>query len=979
MGRVYTGMVQVAADDSRNSVVALAVSNATPGGAAPAIRADGLLTWTPNESDFSGTTSLTLTVSLATGQPLAVNVRKERTVLDAPLPAAGGTLADADGRYLLSVTPVVSTQAMSGNLRLLELYAQDGSYETTIAVDTTSNASVVVLDAPVAPLNSRQVTAAGASRAHALRAGAAMVAMPAGVADAAPGMLADVGALIGGEGLSGTNGGVLAAGQVNVWTTRSGVVQYSEPSWWPWVTHLSQRAQVFQIDANCSGSGSCRALRAFDNTQLRRAPVILVHGFNVAQSVGGGSGTWGSLHAELTRRGHPVFELRWNTYMRFEEAAGVLARLGRRVAELTGDQAIVVAHSFGGIVAHQALAKQGIQFDGQRWVTVDPGPAFRRLITLGSPLSGIRWLPDAGLDLVSGRDGELSISVCEAVTCYQAGSGNWWDRVELTEVRQKVSALDPTLRGLLSGSEGESIRSLHTAWRTNTAHNVPYVTVVSVRSKPFADYRPDLTDSTAFQLGDGLISMMGQAVIPEDFSASPFVQTPSFQSKLGVDYLALLDTRDGDNMERKDLGGRTYYFAMHAAHTTAWQGGWWPGRYGIVDYPQGGQVSVLSQTKHPLKFFIEDSRYLAEPRTPYTAALPIAHVVRGVLWRSGRATGNEPVRLRLVTVANGAAVSDEVGTVSSADGSFRLNIGPMLADAANGRAFNAADYQVVVNVGDGLQTARYSARETAAVDVNLGDIDITKPAPADAAWLYGSVIDGQTLADPVAGVTLYLMRGLYRDEALVRRVRNTTTSRSVVTNASGQFSLAGLQPGYYTVLAEKVGYLSQTQGAVYLSAATANTKSFSMLRSLPAGAAAITLRWGAMGSGLFVSKDLDAHVLKQDEFGNFQYHIWFGALRGSVTDSLDRDDSDYEGPETVSLQVNPTARYSYWVDNWGYWSGSTIPGSLPSVLARVGASYREFTLPQGDAWTERYWHVFDIVNGNVIPCNQYCVSNISPW
>ena len=985
VNRRFSGTVSVVPNDSRNAVTALSLQNATPGGATPTVQADGVVAWMPNEADFASTTTLNLTATLRLGSVVSlsvpVNVRKERTILDAPLPIAAGTLADAAGRYLIALAPVEATQPMTGNLRLLEWYARDGSYSTAIVLPTTSNATVEILDAPVPPINSGTSLAAGSGRATALQSGASRLALPLGAASAAGPMRADVGWFLGGDSLSGSNGNVLNQGPVKVLTTRSGVIRYPDSSD-PTISYLSIKERAFQIDANCTTRTECQAIRDTTNTALRRAPIILVHGFNVdklSTSYGGGTGTWGTLQQALTARGHPVFELRWNTYTRFEEIAGVLATLGKRVAEITGDQAMLVAHSFGGIVAHQALARQGIRYDGQRWVAVDPGLAFRRLITLGSPLSGIKFLANEALGLPQGRDGEISITFCGAVTCYQAGSNDQWDSKEVENLRQKIKSIDPFQIGV-TGAEGESIRRLHNAWRTATsAHHVDFATVVSIKRRPYDDYWPDLLDSQAFRLGDGLISIMGQSVLPTDFSSSPFSQSPNLQSMLGANLLPSLDTRSGGaDMLLKTINGRTYHFAMRAAHSSAQQVEWTPVYYGIADYPSGG--STLLRVQHPLKEFIENSQYLAESRTAYAGAPPpAAYIVRGMLRLNQAPAAGQVVTARLTSAVTGATVSNELSTTALADGSFRLHLGPLLADTAGMATLRVSDYQVVVNVGDGTHAARWSARQSVAADVNLGTIDITPPAASEASTVFGNVIDGQTRATAVPGVTLYLMKGLHRDETLVRQVQNTSTSRRVVSDLNGQFYVADLQPGDYTVVAEKAGYISQTQGAIYLRSASASSVSFSLLRQLPNGAATISLRWGSATSGPYVSSDLDSHLLKFDVLGSLVYHIYWEQLEGSLTDVQDRDEQSYVGPETTSLQVSQGATYRYWVDNFMWGSGSTLPGSTPSVVVRIGNQSREFTIPRGDAWTERYWHVFDIVNGAVVPCIQNCTTNQSPW
>ena len=93
-------------------------------------------------------------------------------------------------------------------------------------------------------------------------------------------------------------------------------------------------------------------------------------------------------------------------------------------------------------------------------------------------------------------------------------------------------------------AEGATIRSLHVAWNSGTGHSVPFTTVVSLKRRP-KDYDPRLTNATAYALGDGLIALMGQAVVPGDFATSPFSarRTHDILSALGNDLLDRLDTR----------------------------------------------------------------------------------------------------------------------------------------------------------------------------------------------------------------------------------------------------------------------------------------------------------------------------------------------------------------------------------------------------------------------------------------------------
>lgn len=985
VGQPYTSSVAVVPNDSRNAVTGLAVTNSTAGGAAPSIDASGVVTWTPNEEDFVNTLDLTITATLREGPPTTlvspVSVRKERLVHQESLPAGAGRIADPGGRYLIQVEPETAGTSMSGTLSISEVYSTNGAFSYVVRVPTTSGARVTVLDAPETLVVAPRTTAAEA------RIGARTASGRPGrlsVKDAAPDLEANVGGLIGSWFTSGDGEGRVAdIGEVKVYTTRGTPFTYALTLGGNQETRPADRVQVFQIDANCKDAASCAAIKSNDATPATRGPVILVHGFSFFQSVGGGEDTWGSLASALKASGHPVFELRWNTYMRFEEAAGVLSSLSKRVAQITGHKVTVVAHSFGGVVAHLSMMGKGIRYQGGGWQSVPVDGVFQRLITLGSPLSGIRLAVDGPDGLTAGRDDDdLFIAACEAITCFQAGSSDQWGTEEIGELEGKVVAIDPSRIGLSDAREGETIRTLHQAWKDGHGHAIAFTTVVSIKKRPFDDYAPDLTNATAYDLGDGLISIMGQAVVPSDFSAKPFGLPQDFDisGKLGSDFLNRLDQRHAANMEHVTQNGRDYYFALRAAHSSAQNIGV---SYMIANYPDSGRVDVLGESPadHPLRYFIGSASHLAEVSAAYSGATeaPVA-VVRAKLVLDGRPLSGEWVSFQLEDAASGELVSDTVVVASSASsGEVVFDAGQTLAARFPGRLLNVAGYKVLVRAGNGTTTARVFKRADLANAVELGAIDLT-PTPANAlVGAIGRVIDGQTEDTAIAGAEIYLMKGTGQSSDLLRLVRDTTTSRHLTADLLGLFATSGLEPGYYSALVTKPGYVDQTQGSLVVAADGSSVFVFSLVQVLAPDQGAITLRWGAATDGSLVSPDLDSHLQKFDAAGNKTYEIFYGNKVPNATDSLDRDDTDYQGPETVTLAVDSSARYVYFVYNYAIGYGPSLLGpSRPTVSIRIGALLREFSLPPGDVSTQPYWKVFEIINGVIVPCASNCLTDTSP-
>lgn len=270
----------------------------------PTIDASGAVAWIPNEADFASTLELTITATLREGAAVMlvspVSVRKERLVHEELLPAAAGTIADPNGRYLVQVEPETAGASMTGTLSISEVFSANGSFVFVIRVPVTSGARVTVLDAP------EMLKVAASASATGSRGGVRVASgreRPLGVG---AGLREDVGRDIDADLLG--IGGVANSGEVNVYTTRLARFEYAltvegKKEYW------SREARgVFQIDAHCVSASTCADLTSKD--AVKRGPVILIHGFNVLQSVGGGSGTWGSLATTLRERGHLVFELR---------------------------------------------------------------------------------------------------------------------------------------------------------------------------------------------------------------------------------------------------------------------------------------------------------------------------------------------------------------------------------------------------------------------------------------------------------------------------------------------------------------------------------------------------------------------------------------------------------------------------------------------------------------------------------------------
>lgn len=954
VGQPYENTVAVVPNDRRNEIVSLAITNPTAGGAQPSIDNTGLVTWTANDADFASTKVLRVTAKLKEGADVTVDtpveVRNERLVYEVALGPDEASYSDPEGRYLVRVKRLNPSLPIIGILRIVEVFQATGYFIPSFRIANESNTDFVIIEQPI----SDPAAQAGGLVTQ------AQVTYPLQVTPSFP--------------------------VVNGSLVRDGNNVYSSRDWFAFRKispnlfteyKVSDTAEVFSFLASCDSAQACRA--------MPQSPVILIHGFTPEiLGLGGGERTWGKLPDALIAKGHPVFEMQWMTHMRFEEAAGVLAKFGQTVAMLTGNKPIIIAHSFGGVVAHLALQGKGIEFSGSTWkpVNVIPNDVFSQLITLDSPLSGISdsrqnnvQINTAGAthSFTYGRDAsDTTISHCASITCLQAGAFDM-NLIKQVEIKLNLSRIDPSLNASNAIFPGESIARIQKNQTT-----IPFLTVTGTHLLP-----KDVNNETssAYRLGDGLISLMGQSVDPTDFATDPYSILMSIGMRMAdgeiisLNELNLLQT--GGDCLKKNTNSRYYWICAKASHNSLKR---LPvDDYGIAHYEdniQGGGI-------HPLQTLIDDPERIAKPKMPYGAAITVpisfvrGSVVSGIFPLAARPMSNLLIRAVLIEKSTGIE-NYSVRLRANQNGEFNIDVGSLLMSRVGVAGdLNLGNYSLRLYMGGekGTSTRLHIQHiEFLGPDHDLGVIDLSlSTALVDVT---GIVIDGQTISTPIAGADVWLSQGIDQTAERLRLLADNNVARKVTTDALGRFSVPGLRPGDYSALVSKAGYNDQLQGRVRV--ATNGSLSFSLLRALNPGEAAITLRWSGAAGGSLVSSDLDSHLIRLNSLGAVDYHIYYGnkTVLG-LLDSLDRDDVDYEGPETITLALTSGMNYAYYVHNFSSY-GTTIPGSYPRVTLNLGNSVQQFELPLAVNTAGRYWRVFDIVNGQVNRCLTNCLQGITP-
>lgn len=874
--------------DPRNAVTGFQVSNATAGGAQPTIDSAGKLTFTPNDADFA-TRELSVTVQLREGGAktlsVPVTVLRETLVTTLALQSGQTRYGDARGGYVIDVGTFDGVQP-SGSVYLVERRDIQGNV-TYAAQVSNSNVWVKFAQAPV--FGGGVAPAANTNRKQALRA----KTLASDPEKPQEGLIT----LNGDEAQKllrvNTVGSVLGkqsgAGGSNLYTTRVALTYPNRTVMWPqfWRSvieyKLSKQVPAFQIDATCTKEGAS----SDDECGARTgAPVILIHGFmpEILGPFGGGTGTWGTMAKRLigeAKDDRHVFEFRWVPQMRFEEAAGEFARMVQRVSEVTGKRPVIFAGSIGGLVARLALGGQGVTWDyaDQKWVQVPSPTAVDRLITFGAPHSGLHDLTDGASvqvgrkadgtvimrDFVYGRHNpDREISICEAITCIQAGAVDTYKDLALNAgLDKRGEHYDIFLHWVLGAEVGNEHYDLLEARAKNggLGHLFAGETIARLDSVPVptgmvavVGVTPQngrkLSDSEVGLIGDQLISYEGQMVSGRGLNLDQTLRaaidgsepssTSNFRSSGGVEYFLLRNGRHTGLPQHQ----RGSLYPIAEANYSGAQSEYCPNfEYRLVPISIG-QIIIFIRVCKGAQQTTESHhemlirRYLSGAGIPSNAAsgsAPITGITGRFINRSmGTPLGGLPFQVSMFRKSDNRELGSVSGVSRVVDGGLSIDLGHLVPQPLWGAAFDASAYRVVLRWGDNT-TWNVNSKEMASLAsgslLALGDVAVDPNSPFATASLSGAVIESQNQGNRVPGATIYLKRGTDLSEfELMATTTQSTTSRVVVADAAGAFSLTALEPGEYSALVMVDGFAPGLNGRISLLNG-GNAQTFSVTRS----------------------------------------------------------------------------------------------------------------------------------------------------
>jgi len=207
----------------------------------------------------------------------------------------------------------------------------------------------------------------------------------------------------------------------------------------------------------------------------------------------------------------------------------------------------------------------------------------------------------------------------------------------------------------------------------------------------------------------------------------------------------------------------------------------------------------------------------------------------------------------------------------------------------------------------------------------------------DQVLITGCVDDG---LGTVLGGTVVKARGL-----------NYIGSSSAIVQANGTFSLVAKANSNVLVTAFDQGKPSNS-----IEVSTSNGANITDCLAITPVSISVTLTWGANPA------DLDTHLVAPD------YHVYYinrGSLNIAPFAQLDRDDTDSNGPEVLTInKFTSPGSYVYSVHHFA--GSSTITTSPTRVELNYNGDTFLFSPPPSQEQNDITWNVFEIiVNGDL--------------
>lgn len=376
------------------------------------------------------------------------------------------------------------------------------------------------------------------------------------------------------------------------------------------------------------------------------------------------------------------------------------------------------------------------------------------------------------------------------------------------------------------------------------------------------------------------------------------------------------------------------------------------------------------------------------------AAPLMTHLYNGTYTVSATIDGTNVSR----TVVISDAAKEIVLTPSSADGSIEGTVrdaesGNPIADAvviisegstnlkscktdANGK-FNApvpaGTYKISISKFDYVPFITHETVTDGQSRVIETSLMINKAWNERAGGFSGTIRDAVT-NNGLSGVSLALREGWNAPDSEHVLHRLTTDSNGYFEYRTGNLFgiVTGLEPGNYTLSATKQGYTPVKFNIVVVPGTVKGGQDATMTENVADDVYRVVLTWTGEPS------DLDSHYTAMLTDGSLD-HVYYSRKTG-YSANLDRDDTGYEGPETVTVTdfVSLSNGFAYAVHDFSNRSSTdstVLSNSGAKITLYKGANIVDtFSVPTDRVGT--VWNVFTMdASGTVHTVNSF--ENIS--
>lgn len=289
----------------------------------------------------------------------------------------------------------------------------------------------------------------------------------------------------------------------------------------------------------------------------------------------------------------------------------------------------------------------------------------------------------------------------------------------------------------------------------------------------------------------------------------------------------------------------------------------------------------------------------------------------------------------------------------------------LTVDPVNDAPVISADVQITIEE-DGSYTVTQEELLQFATDVDNDDLTANIGEQGTETTATGTVVDAES-GEPISGVPVELS-----DEF--------GNSASTVTEMDGSYSVTGLVSGEGTVFITEEGCI--TSCLPINEGETLNSGTIAISEVMDVTDMRIVVTWGDSSE----TRDLDNHLwLYNTDTGDELDHIYYQDMSHQLGDGTvlqDVDDTSHYGPETISIPNYADANMHYSVHNYTARSWDVEGVDDVKVDVFVGDTLVTSFVPNlPENPTGDHWHVFDIVEGVIVPAqfvaseSQFAVPN----